>query len=129
MSDEIDTISAKRYAYDANVIAHGGVFVVLNHDGVPRLERGFVRLEDEALADPQPENEGEGEAIDQEVVEDAQDEGVDKDEPEIEEADQATAQPINGSPTLHQTAPPPLALPLALGGPPDLWTLPPPNPP
>src|SRR3546814_14925184 len=43
VSDEIDAISAKRYAYDANVIAHGGVFVVLNHDGVPRLERGFVR--------------------------------------------------------------------------------------
>src|SRR3546814_19121928 len=80
MSDEIDTISAKRYAYDANVIAHGGVFVVLNHDGVPRLERGFVRLEDEALADPQPEDEGEGEAIDPEAVEDEQAEGGDRTE-------------------------------------------------
>lgn len=57
VSDEIDAISAKRYAYDANVIAHGGAFVVLHHDGTVRIERGFVRLEDEALADPQPEPE------------------------------------------------------------------------
>ncbi len=53
VSDEIDAISAKRYAYDANVIAHGGAFVVLHHDCTARTERGFVRAEGEALADPQ----------------------------------------------------------------------------
>src|SRR3546814_538512 len=57
VSDEIDAISAKLFAYDAKVIAHGGAFVVLHHDGTVRIERGFVRLEDEALADPRPEPE------------------------------------------------------------------------
>src|SRR3546814_17344386 len=58
VSDEIDAISAKLFAYDAKVIAHGGAFVVLHHDGTVRIERGFVRLEDEELADPRPEPEG-----------------------------------------------------------------------
>lgn len=31
------------------MIAHGGAFVVLHHDGTVRIERGFVRAEDEAL--------------------------------------------------------------------------------
>jgi ParB family transcriptional regulator, chromosome partitioning protein len=48
----IDEISDKRSAYDPQIVAHGGLFVVLNHDGVPRIERGFVRPEDEALAEP-----------------------------------------------------------------------------
>src|SRR3546814_15436354 len=113
MSDEIDTISAKRYAYDANVIAHGGVFVVLNHDGVPRLERGFVRLEDEALADPQPEDEGEGEAIDPEAVEDEQAEGGDKDEKEIEEEAEEPGKPITNILTLDLSDHPTLALHMA----------------
>src|SRR3546814_2243430 len=58
VSDEIDAISAKLFAYDAKVIAHGGAFVVLHHDGTVRTVRGFVRLEDEALADPRPEQIG-----------------------------------------------------------------------
>lgn len=48
---EIETISAKRSAYDPDVIARGGVFVVLNAEGRVRIEAGFVRAEDE----PQPE--------------------------------------------------------------------------
>src|SRR3546814_11790274 len=73
LSDEIDAISAQRYAYDANVIELGGVFVVLNHDGVTRLERGFVRPEDEALADPQPEVVGEATDPEAEEAEQAED--------------------------------------------------------
>lgn len=49
---EIERIDAKRHAYDADEIAHGGVFVILNHDGTARIERGFIRAEDEA---PEPE--------------------------------------------------------------------------
>lgn len=120
MSDEIDAISAKRYAYDANVIAHGGVFVVLNHDGVPRLERGFVRAEDEALADPQPEDEGEGEAIDPEAVADEQAEDGDDDEQEIEEEDEEPGKPISDSLTRDLSAHRTLALRVALGERPDL---------
>jgi len=49
---EIERIAAKRHAYDADEIARGGVFVILNHDGTARIERGFIRVEDEA---PEPE--------------------------------------------------------------------------
>ena len=58
---EIDRLEAKRQAYDPADIARCGAFVILNHDGAVRIERGFVRAEDEQ---PEPEthdpSEGEG---------------------------------------------------------------------
>lgn len=120
VSDEIDDISAKRSAYDANVIAHGGAFVVLHHDGTVRIERGFVRLEDEALADPQPEDEGEGEAIDPDAVADEQAEDGDEDLQEIEEEDEEPGKPISDSLTRDLSAYRTLALRVALGERPDL---------
>ncbi len=36
------------YAYDADEIARGGLFVMLGHDGQARIERGFIRPEDAA---------------------------------------------------------------------------------
>ena len=39
-------------AYDADDIARGGVFVVLGHEGVARIERGFIRPEDQPVAEP-----------------------------------------------------------------------------
>ena len=104
---EIDAISDKRHAYDANVIAHGGVFVVLNHDGTVRIERGFVRAEDEALADPQPG----GEAIDPETVEDEQAEG---------DEDEEVGKPISDALTRDLSAHRTLALRVALGERPDM---------
>jgi ParB family chromosome partitioning protein len=50
---EIDRLTERQHAYVPDVIARGGVFVVLNHDGTARIERGFVRPED----DRQPEQE------------------------------------------------------------------------
>ena len=44
---EIERIDALRHAYDADEIARGGVFVILSHDGEARIERGFIRAEDE----------------------------------------------------------------------------------
>jgi ParB family chromosome partitioning protein len=49
---EIDRLEAKRHAYDPNDIAHGGAFVILNHDGTVRIERGFIRPEDEKPKGP-----------------------------------------------------------------------------
>jgi ParB family transcriptional regulator, chromosome partitioning protein len=120
VSDEIDAISEKRHAYDANVIAHGGVFVVLNHDGVPRLERGFVRPEDEAPADPQPEDEGD--AIDPKAVENEPTEDGDEDAQEIEDEDEdeEPGKPISDSLTRDLSAHRTLALRVALGERPDL---------
>lgn len=46
---EIERLDAKREAYPAHVIACSGTFIVLNNDGTVRIERGFVRREDEKL--------------------------------------------------------------------------------
>lgn len=48
---EIERLEAKRLVYAPNVMARCGVFVILNHDGSARIERGFVRPEDEATGD------------------------------------------------------------------------------
>jgi ParB family chromosome partitioning protein len=44
---KIERLEAKRLAYNPEVIARSGVFVILNHDGSLRIERGFIRHEDE----------------------------------------------------------------------------------
>jgi len=115
VSDEIDTISAKRHAYDPNIIAHGGVFVVLHHDGTVRIERGFVRPEDEALADPQPEDEAE--ASDPEAVED---EDGDEDVQDLEDEDEEPGKPISDSLIRDLSAHRTLALRVALAEQPDV---------
>ncbi|MEW6394958.1 MAG: chromosome partitioning protein ParB [Pseudomonadota bacterium] len=46
---EIERIDAKREAYDPGVVSRCGAFVILNHDGTLRIERGFIRREDEHL--------------------------------------------------------------------------------
>lgn len=61
---EIERLEAKRQAYDPADMARCGAFVILNHDGTVRIERGFVRAEDEK---PEPETldvSGEGEGGD-----------------------------------------------------------------
>jgi len=116
MSDEIDTISAKRHAYDSNIIAHGGVLVVLHHDGTVRVERGFVRPKDEALADPQPEDE----AIDPEAVEDEQAEDRDEDVQDFEEEDEEPGKPISDILIRDLSAHRTLALRVALAEQPDV---------
>ncbi|WP_299176998.1 ParB/RepB/Spo0J family partition protein [uncultured Brevundimonas sp.] len=55
---EIERIDALRHAYDADEIVRGGVFVILSHDGEARIERGFIRAEDEK---PEPEDDAGGE--------------------------------------------------------------------
>ncbi|WP_316162846.1 ParB/RepB/Spo0J family partition protein [Bradyrhizobium sp. SZCCHNRI20481] len=54
---EIDRLEAKRQAYDPDDIARGGAFVILSHDGDLRIERGFIRPEDEKPRS-QPEQVG-----------------------------------------------------------------------
>ena len=117
VSDEIDAYSAKRSAYDPNVIANGGAFVVLHHDGTVRIERGFVRAEDEALADPQPEPE-EGDATEP-MGNDEQ--PVDGDE-DVQDADEGEepGKPISDSLTRDLSAHRTLALRVALAEQPDM---------
>jgi ParB family transcriptional regulator, chromosome partitioning protein len=58
LETEIDRLEAKRHAYDPDDIARGGAFVILNHDGTVRIERGFIRPGDEK---PRTEAEQAGE--------------------------------------------------------------------
>ncbi|MGL3214063.1 ParB/RepB/Spo0J family partition protein [Bradyrhizobium sp. BR 1433] len=51
---DIERLEAKRHAYDPEDIGRGGAFVILNHDGTLRIERGFIRPGDEK---PQSEAE------------------------------------------------------------------------
>jgi ParB family transcriptional regulator, chromosome partitioning protein len=44
---EIEHFESLRQAYDADDIACGGAFVVINHDGDVRVERGFIRPVDD----------------------------------------------------------------------------------
>ncbi|MHC2331759.1 ParB/RepB/Spo0J family partition protein [Bradyrhizobium sp. USDA 4454] len=44
---EIDRLEAKRQGYDPDDIGRSGAFVILSHDGTVRIERGFIRPEDE----------------------------------------------------------------------------------
>lgn len=117
---EIDAISAKRSTYDRQVVAHGGAFVVLNHDGVARIERGFIRAEDEALAFPQPETEAEdaGDGIGGDVEGEQDEDGGDI-EP-VEEEDEEPGKPISDSLTRDLSAHRTLALRMALAERPDM---------
>ncbi len=128
---EIERIDEKRHAYEADEIARGGVFVVLNHDGTARIERGFIRPEDEAPEPEEPAADEDGGTVidgvrvnaDGEVMDDGD---YDKDgnhisalEAEDEEAED-DGKPLSDSLirdlTAHRTA----ALRLALGEQPDM---------
>ncbi|MGJ4923680.1 ParB/RepB/Spo0J family partition protein [Bradyrhizobium sp. HKCCYLRH2015] len=87
---EIDRLEAKRQAYDPDDIARGGAFVILNHDGDLRIERGFIRPEDEKPRS-QPEQGGdaseplEAEGAAAEAAEDGEGEGEESDSDEEDE--------------------------------------------
>ncbi|MCJ2876616.1 ParB N-terminal domain-containing protein [Rhizobium pusense] len=118
---EIERIDAKRHAYDADEIACGGVFVILNHDGTPRIERGFIRAEDET---PETENETaivDGVTEDGEIIEsdgNGEDEEADAN-PEDEDAGDA-GKPLSDGLIRDLTAHRTLGLRLALGDQPDV---------
>ena len=121
VSDAIDAISARRSAYDPNILAHGGVFVVLNHDGRPRIERGFIRAEDEVLAFPPQGADGDvagaGDGGDGEAEIETVEDGVAAVEPE---EDEEPGKPISDSLTRDLSAHRTLALRVALAEQPDM---------
>jgi len=117
---EIEHIDAKRHAYDLDDITRSGVFVVLDHDGGARIERGFVRPEDEK---PEAEEASEGETVidgvrvnaDGEVVEDG-DHVAEPDAEDEEEDGKPLSDILVRDLTAHRT----LGLRLALGEQPDM---------
>lgn len=117
---EIERIDTKRQAYDADEIGRGGVFVILNHDGTARIERGFIRAEDEA---PDAEDGDDGETVN--VTEDGEIVGGEEDgedaEPLPEDEDAGDAgKPLSDALVRDLTAHRTLGLRLALGEQPDM---------
>ncbi|AYM83956.1 hypothetical protein At12D1_40740 [Agrobacterium tumefaciens] len=123
---EIERIDGLRHAYGADELSRGGIFVMLNHDGTARIERGFIRPEDEAQ---EPEAD-EGETVvdgvrvnaDGEVVGDGE---RDEDanhiaEFEAEEDEGDAGKPISDLLTRDLTAHRTLGLRLALGEQPEI---------
>lgn len=125
---EIERIDAKRHAYDPDLIARGGVFVMLSHDGEARIERGFIRPEDEK---PEPEEAESGETVidgvrvngNGEVIEDGEyDErstqvsALDAEDEEAEEDGKPLSDLLIRDLTAHRT----LGLRVALGEQPDI---------
>lgn len=123
---EIERIDAKRHAYDPDEITRGGAFVVLNHDGTARIERGFIRPEDEK---PEPEEAEGGETVidgvringDGEIVEGGDYDGshvsaLDAEDEEAEEDGKPLSDALVRDLTAHRT----LGLRLALGEQPDM---------
>ncbi len=125
---EIERIDALRHAYEADEIARGGVFITLNHDGAARIERGFIRPEDEA---PEPEEavdggtvvDGMGVNADGEIIRDSDyDEdgnhisALDAEDEDAENDDRPISDLLTRDVTAHRT----LGLRLALGEQPDM---------
>ncbi|MGL3821325.1 ParB/RepB/Spo0J family partition protein [Sphingopyxis sp. R3-92] len=106
---EIDAIEAKQYAYEADVIARGGVFVCLGSNGIARIERGFVRPEDEPQAEADSEERDESGLPATDPDDDQDDEGSE------EEEEAGCAKPISDSLVRDLTAHRTLALRLVLG--------------
>ncbi|MFG1359025.1 ParB/RepB/Spo0J family partition protein [Xanthobacter pseudotagetidis] len=124
---EIERIDAKRHAFDPDDIARGGVFVVIAHDGDVRIERGFIRAEDEA---PEPEEAEGGETVidgvrvngDGEILDSDGGDDEDNDESEQEPEEEAgdAGKPLPDSLIRDLTAHRTLGLRLTLGEQPDM---------
>ncbi|MBZ9887322.1 ParB/RepB/Spo0J family partition protein [Mesorhizobium sp. BR1-1-3] len=117
---EIERIDALRYVFDPDPVARGGVFVVLSHDGTARIERGFVRAEDEQAgseAETRPDGEDYTVNDDGEIIED--DNGSDSDGGNDEEAED-DGKPLSDLLVRDLTAHRTLGLRLALGEQPDI---------
>ncbi|MCA2411306.1 ParB/RepB/Spo0J family partition protein [Rhizobium leguminosarum] len=128
---EIERLDALRHAYDPEEVALGGAFVSLNYEGGARIERGFIRPEDETPV-PETDTGADGETVvdgvrvnaDGEVIEDAEGQGYGESygaggqAKEEEEGD--AAQPVSDLLTRDLTAHRTLGLRLALGEQPEI---------
>ncbi|MDK1494770.1 ParB/Srx family N-terminal domain-containing protein [Sinorhizobium sp. 7-81] len=128
---EIERLDALRHAYDPEEVACGGAFVSLNYEGMARIERGFIRPEDEKPEADAGSAEDGGSIIDGvrvnadgEVIADAEGQGSDQpcgsgnQAPEEDEGD--AAQPVSDILTRDLTAHRTLGLRLALGEQPEV---------
>ncbi len=123
LGTEIERINTLRHAFDPDDLARGGTFVVLNHDGTARIERGFIRPEDEAPESDREEDTGAETVIDGvrvnedgEIVEDDANPDPDSEDEEPEDDGRPISDSLVRDLTAHRT----LGLRLALGEQPDM---------
>ena len=116
---EATTLSQQGYSYDPAEIARGGVFVMLHHDGSVRIERGFIRSEDELPPEPGPESSPEADATADEPTLPGQEVAAPRDE-RSEEEEETALRPLSDLLVRDLTAHRTLALRLALGEHPDV---------
>ncbi|WP_420965990.1 ParB/RepB/Spo0J family partition protein [Bradyrhizobium sp. B120] len=110
---EIERLEAKRQAYDPADVARGGAFVVLNHDGAVRIERGFIRPGDEkSEAETGPDGDAEGP--------DEKDRGGEDDAPDGEDDEEDEDQTLSDALIRDLTAHRTLGLRLNLSEQPDV---------
>jgi ParB family transcriptional regulator, chromosome partitioning protein len=113
---EIDRLERKRQAYDPEHVARGGAFVILNHDGTVRIERGFIRPGDEQ---PQAQNEAVSETLSPDATDERNEDYQEEDEQEAadeEEEDCPLSDILVRDLTAHRT----LGLRLNLSEQPDI---------
>ena len=115
---EIDRLEALRHAYDPDDIARGGVFVVLDHDGRVRIERGFIRPEDEK-SDGGTVVDGVRVNGDGEIIEDGDGDGASASDTGDEDAED-DGKPLSDILIRDLTAHRTIGLRLALGEQPDM---------
>ncbi|UFX47535.1 ParB N-terminal domain-containing protein [Bradyrhizobium sp. 41S5] len=118
LETEIERLEAKRQAYDPDDVARGGAFVILNHDGSVRIERGFIRPGDEKPeAETGPEGDAEARDEDDREGEEAAPDGEDDESASDEEdEDQPLSDALVRDLTSHRT----LGLRLNLSEQPDV---------
>ncbi|MGV6874817.1 ParB/RepB/Spo0J family partition protein [Pseudochelatococcus sp. B33] len=117
---EIERIAAMRRAYDPDDIVRGGIILAISYDGEVRIERGFIRPEDEK---PEPEKTGSGNVDDGPIMaaDDHDEDGnpVAGDAPVDEEAED-DSRPLSDALIRDLSAHRTLGLRLALGEQPDI---------
>ena len=118
---EVTALSDRAYAYDPEAIARGGVFVMLHHDGSVRIERGFIRGEDELPLEPGPEASPEADATADEPTLPRPDMAP-RDE-RLDEEEETALRPLSDVLVRDLTAHRTLALRLALGRNPEVALL------
>jgi len=104
---EVGRLNERQRVYDPDVIARCGVYVALDRDGDPQIERGFVRAEDipQAKPDRRPR--------DKDAESEDTGEGVDDDDDDDEAGD--VGKPLSDALVRDLTAHRTLALRLVLG--------------
>ncbi len=61
LGNQLDALNDRSYVFDPEEVARGGAFVSLAANGEPKIERGFVRREDEPVIESDGGDDGAGE--------------------------------------------------------------------